>query len=449
VRYTLLQDPIRPHRTGSDAGTSSGGSKGRARFGASRAVRCGLALAIGSGALVLGVGAAGAGAATTVAAPGVTATSVTVGSISDISEPIAGLFQGAKVGTQAYFAYINSKGGVNGRKLILNGMDSAFSSGTVVTEADSIAKNDFAIVGGFSLLDGGEKAAIDAGKVPTITQVLSPTLYTDPNLYAPIPLVNGGEATGPFKWLKSKYPADVKAVGLIGSNSAATAITAEKTFRTLTYSLGYKWLYAHDEGFATTTFLPDIIKMKNAGVKMVFEPTQQGAYISTIAQEMKQEGLNALLVSGGNAYEENFTPGAAGDGTLVTGVTSLYEGQDAKAVPAVATFDKWAKKVDPQTQLDLYTLYGWISGELFAQALKNAGTNPTRASLDAALDKITSFNAGGLISPQNPAQKIPGQCWLVAEYENGTWKRIPPDPKSGYICSPGGFYPTSYKGISR
>ena len=404
-------------------------------------------LVIGAGVLSAGVGAPAAAGATST--PGVTAKTITVGSISDISLPIPGLFEGAKIGTEAYFAYINSQGGVNGRTLILNGMDSAFSAGTVANEAQSIAKNDFAIVGGFSLLDGSEQPAIDAAKLPVITQVLAPALYKDPNLYAAIPLVNGGEATGPFKWLKSKYPQAVKAVGLIGSNSAATAITAEKTFRTLTYSLGYKWLFAHDEGFATTTFLPDIIKMKNAGVKMVFEPTQQGAYISTMAQEMQQEGLNALLVSGGNTYEENFDPGSSGNGTLVTGVTALYEGQDAKAVPAVATFDKWAKKVDPQTELDLYTLYGWINAQLFVQALKAAGANPTRASLDAQLDKITSFNATGLISTQDPAQKIPGQCWLAAQYENGNWKRIAPDPKTGFVCNPGGFYPSSYKGISR
>jgi ABC-type branched-subunit amino acid transport system substrate-binding protein len=412
---------------------------------------CGFALTIGSSAISMGLGVTQAAAAASAAAPapGVTAKTITVGSISDISEPIAGLFEGAKVGTEAYFAYINSKGGVNGRKLILNGMDSAFSSGTVASESQSIAKNDFAIVGGFSLLDGAEQTAIDAAKLPTITQVLSPTLYGDPNLYSAIPLVNDGEISGPFKWLKKEYPKDVVAVGLIGSNSAATAITAEHTFRNLTYSLGYKWLYSRDAGFAETTFLPDMIEMKNAGVKMVFEPTQQGAYISTMAQEMKQEGLNALLVSGGNTYEENFDPGSSGDGTLVTGVTALYEGQDAKVVPAVATFDKWAKKVDPQTELDLYTLYGWINAQLFVQALQSAGANPTRAGLDAQLDKITSFNASGLISPQDPAQKIPGQCWLVAQYENGTWKRISPDPKSGFVCSPKGFYPTSYKGISR
>jgi branched-chain amino acid transport system substrate-binding protein len=413
---------------------------------------CGLALLVGSGALTLGVGAGAASAtatSTTSAAPGVTANSITVGSISDISAPIAGLFEGAKVGTEAYFAMINSEGGVNGRKLILNGMDSAFSSGTVTSESQQIATNDFAFVGGFSLLDGAEQPAIDAGKVPVVTQVLSPSLYTDPNLYAAIPLVTGGEADGPFKWLKSKYPADIKDVGVIGSNAAATAVTAEHVFHNLTDSLGYKWVYDRDAGFAETTFLPDMIKMKNAGVKLLFEPTQQGAYISTMAQENQQEGLDALLVSGNNTYEAGFDPGAAGNGTLVYGDTALYMGQDAKVVPAVATFDKWAKKVDPQTQLDLYTLYGWINAQLFVQALKAAGANPTRASLDAQLDKITSFNATGLISTQDPAQKIPGQCWLAAQYENGNWKRIAPDPKTGFVCNPGGFYPSSYKGISR
>jgi branched-chain amino acid transport system substrate-binding protein len=426
----------------------SGGAARVLKFKLRFMVTSGLALALGTGALAVGSGSAAA-ATTATSTPGVTASTITVGSISDISAPIAGLFEGAKVGTEAYFAMINSEGGVNGRKLELNGMDSAFSSGTVTNEAKSIAANDFAFVGGFSLLDGAEQPAVDAGKVPVITQVLSPSLYTDPNLYAAIPLVTGGEQTGPFKWLKSKYPQDIKAVGVIGSNSAATAITAEHTFHKLTDSLGYKWVYDRDASFTETSFLPDMIKMKNAGVKLLFEPSQQGAYISTMAQENKQEGLNALLFSGANSYEAGFDPGSAGNGTLISTVTALYMGEDAKVIPAVATFDKWAKKVDPQTQLDLYTLYGWINAELFVQALKGAGANPTRASLDAQLDKITSYNAGGLITNQNPAQKIPGQCWIVAQYDNGTWKRIPPDPKSGFVCSPGGFYPSSYKGVSR
>jgi branched-chain amino acid transport system substrate-binding protein len=453
VAVSNTKDSAVERRPGRPGASRRAGGVGALVKSKSRCVLAsGLALTVGAGVLVVDTAAASAATPTTAAAsatPGVTASTITVGSISDISAPIAGLFEGAKVGTQAYFAMINSQGGVNGRKLVLNGMDSAFSSGTVSNDAKNIAANDFAFVGGFSLLDGAEQPAIDAGKVPIVTQVLTPSLYTDPNLYSAIPLVNGGEATGPFKWIKSQYPTDIKGVGVIGSNSAATAITAEHTFHNLTSSLGYKWVYDRDASFTETSFLPDMIKMKNAGVKLLFEPTQQGAYISTMAQENKQEGLDALLLSGANAYEAGFDPGSAGNGTLVTTVSALYMGQDAKVIPAVATFDKWAKKVDPQTQLDLYTLYGWINAQLFVQALKGAGANPTRASLDAQLNKITSFNASGLISNQNPAQKIPGQCWIVAEYENGTWKRIPPDPKAGFVCKPGGFYPSSYKGISR
>jgi ABC-type branched-subunit amino acid transport system substrate-binding protein len=383
------------------------------------------------------------------AAPGITAKTVTVGSISDISSPVPGLFEGAKVGVEAYFAYVNSQGGVNGRKLVLDGMDSAFSSGKVTTEVQSIAQNDFAIVGGFSLDDGAEQPIIDANKVPMVAEALTPALFNDPNLYSAVPMVANGGIAGPFKWLKSKYPAGANALGLIGDNATASVIAVENTDRALTQHVGYKWLYSRDATFTETAFLPDIIKMKNDGVKLVFEPTVTGNLVSTIAQEMQQQNLNALLVSGTNAYEKDFTPGSAGNGTLITGVYALYRGEDAKAVPAVATFDKWVKKVDPSTQLDIYTLDAWVNAQLFVQALKAAGASPTRASLETQLNKIKSFNASGLMSPQNPAQKIPGQCWLVAKFENGKWQRISPDPKTGFVCSPGGFYPPSYKGVSR
>jgi ABC-type branched-subunit amino acid transport system substrate-binding protein len=397
----------------------------------------------------LALSVAGPAAAAPPSAPGITANTVTVGSISDISSPVPGLFAGAKTGTEAYFAYINSQGGVNGRKLILNGMDSAFSPGTVTNETQGIAKSDFAIVGGFSLLDGAEQPIVDANKLPMVAETLTPTMFADPNVYSAVPMVNNGDPTGPYKWLKSKYPAAVKAVGVIGDNATASVLAAEKTDRSLTESLGYNWVYSRDASFTETSFIPDILKMKAAGVKLVFEPTVTGNLVSTIAQEMKQENLNALLLTGTNAYEQDFTPGSAGNGTLVFGVYALYRGEDAKSVPAVALFDKWAKKVDPSTQLDIYTLDAWINAQLFVQALKAAGPNPTRGSLDAQLDKITSFNANGLMAPQNPAQKIPGQCWLVTQYNNAKWQRIKPDPKSGFVCKPNGFFPSSYKGISR
>ena len=54
---------------------------------------------------------------------------------------------------------------MNGRKLInLDAQDSAFQGGQVATVTGSQIQNDFALVGGFSLLDSAEKPLIDIGR---------------------------------------------------------------------------------------------------------------------------------------------------------------------------------------------------------------------------------------------------------------------------------------------
>ena len=64
-----------------------------------------------------------------------------------------------------------------------------------------------------------------------VAQALTPSLFKDPNVYGAVPQVNNGQSSGPFKWLKSKYPSAVKALGLIGDNATASVLANEKTYR--------------------------------------------------------------------------------------------------------------------------------------------------------------------------------------------------------------------------
>ncbi len=54
---------------------------------------------------------------------GLTANSVNVGNVSILSY---GLFKGAPVGTQAYADYVNSTGGINGRKIVVDSSNDQF-----------------------------------------------------------------------------------------------------------------------------------------------------------------------------------------------------------------------------------------------------------------------------------------------------------------------------------
>ena len=159
---------------------------------------------------------------------GITSDSVTVGNVSTLS--LGGLFKGADVGTQAYADYVNSTGGVNGRKIKVDGADDQFSGATNKQATQNAINNDFALVGSFSLEDsyGGAALAANPG-MPDIANVLDTTTGSLPNVYSAVPL-NGGWQEGPLQYFKKKFPSDVTAVGTMVASlpSAQTDWAGEK-----------------------------------------------------------------------------------------------------------------------------------------------------------------------------------------------------------------------------
>lgn len=403
--------------------------------------------------MVATVGTAPAGAGTRSAsssgrAPGVTASSITVGQVDTLSGPVPGLFLGAENGTQAYLDYVNSKGGVNGRKVRLVADDDQFSAANYATDTQQLVKQTFALVGGFSLFDASGVPAINAARIPDITESLSSLRNLDQYNYSPSPLIPGGSRLGPFTYYKKMYGNAYQHVGTLDSD-VATAESQSNADYAAMQSVGYKIVYKDTVGSVQTDFTSDVIKMRSAGVQMVYIVGMAVSQVVALAKNMAQQNFHPkLFATNGVAYDSSYIPTAgpnAAGNTFTDQQSAMFQGQDAKAVPAVATFDKWTKKVDPSGHIDTYALFGWVSAQLFVQALQAAGRNPTRTSLLAALTKITSFNGNGLIATTNPAQKKPGTCWIEIKVANGRWQRTAPSPASGFVCKPGGYYiPSSY-----
>ena len=118
---------------------------------------------------------------------------------------------------------------------------------------------------------------------------------------------------------------------------------------------------------------------------------------------------------------------------------ALFLGEDVKTIPAAGTFATWMEKTAPGFQPDLFSLFGWLSAQLFAQALQAAGADPTRGSVLQALHKVTSFDGNGLFATSNPAGKQPPACFVLARITDGAIVRYQDPPLSGsdkgYICN--------------
>jgi hypothetical protein len=205
---------------------------------------------------------------------------------------------------------------------------------------------------------------------------------------------------------------------------------------------GYKVVYDATYDITQTDFTQNIIAMKNAGVKMLFIEQAPENYASSVLQALAQQNFHPIVVLGASTYSNALVSASGGasavNGDYLSQNSSLYLGQDEAAIPAVGTFLHWVNVASPGFKPDLFTLYGWLSAELFAQALKNAGTNPSRGSILQALSKITTFDGDHIVAPNDPAAKTLSNCYLLAQVVNGDFQRVDDPPVSssthGYRC---------------
>ena len=375
-----------------------------------------------------------------------TSTCVSVANVATIGGPVPGLFQGAEVGADAYLSYVDtSLHGVNGRKIRLISSDDAFNSTNNRTETEAQIGKVLGFVGNFSLFDsaGGQVLAQNPS-VPNVSVVLDQTTNDLPNTFSIDPL-EGGWDLGGLTYFKQHYPEAVKHTAVIIAGVASAEAQATGLLNAMQH-LGYNVVYKATVNPLESNFQPDILRMRSAGVQMVDLTAIDAQVGETLVKQMRQQNFKPQLIeSGGPIYVNNFATlaggNAAADGIYLAQNDALYLGQDANTIPAVKLFLGWVQKVHKGFTPDLYTLYGWASAQLFVQALKAAGSNPTGASVLAQLQQVHSFNASGLTAGSDPAGKKAPTCIIIAKIENGVFTRVsPPSPTNGSFICGGGYY---------
>jgi len=329
---------------------------------------------------------------------------------------------------------VNSQGGVNGRKIVVSSTDDQFQGALNKQEVQSVVQSDLASVGGLSLEDSFSEPLIAANPgFPDVTASLDPATEKLPNNFSPLPASNGWP-TGPLLYFKQKYPAQIAHTATIIANLPSTELAWGNEKMAMQH-LGYRVLYDPALPAATTDFTAQVVAMKDAGVQILFLEQEPQNYASAIFRDLGQQNFHPVVVLGAPSYSSKLIGNAGGpdavDGAYLEQAASLYLGEDAALIPTIITLNAWVQRVSPGFTLDFFTVAGWLCGELFVDALRNAGTNPSRGSLLEALRKISAFNSGDLVPVSNPAGKVPITCYLLGHVIDGKFQRLDDPPVTG------------------
>jgi hypothetical protein len=295
----------------------------------------------------------------------------------------------------------------------------------------------FAFVGSFLLYDDCAAEVIGQHRdVPALQVAISAQANALPNVFSVSPLHPGSFYNGPFQYYAAKFGDAVKHVGTLYANipSAQAAAASEQAAGK---SAGWQYVYKRAFGATEANFTADIVRMRQAGVQIFETIGMPPSHTANFMQEANQQNWHPIIIDP-QGYAANFlqlmgSPDAA-EGMLGFQTIPLFFGStDAHAIPEVALFQQWIRRTDPSLPIDQFAVQGWAEASLFVTALKAAGPKLTRAGLSGALRDIHRFDANGIVSPADPAGKVPPHCYILWKLQRGQYVRVD-TPAEGYRC---------------
>lgn len=328
---------------------------------------------------------------TQAAVPGITDNQVTIGAFQDQSGAAAVVGINMRKGMEAYFNWVNARGGVNGRKIKFIVEDDGFQAARAIAATKKLVEQDkvFALVG--TLGTPGVAATIDyimEKQIPSIYQGtgISALAYPPKKYFFPVQpnYISEGRivATYVVDNLKMKRIAvaceqtDIGTEGLRGVREQLAIYKMEP-------------VEVVNFGAADVDFSSQILKLMRAKPEavIIYSTIKPAA---GFLKQAKVMGLEAQFLTTYVNADPIQMPGLAGDacvGLIAPGWVPVL-GNDADSTKYLEIYQATYPKEMPSA----FAAAGFIAGEVFCEGLKRAGKNPTREGLIAAMESLRDWD---------------------------------------------------------
>jgi hypothetical protein len=428
----------------------------------SRAIGLLSAVVLASGAAWTGA-TAGPGAATRPSPRratdvGITATTIRVGVLADVDTPSApGLFQGSVSAVEGWARYMNSIGGLAGRKVVVDFIDTHLNADDAREAIITACARDFALVGTSALFVDNITDLVDcqnaAGKAVGLPDF--PVVQTDPvHQCSPVSFSVEGETldcatkndhpqtyvatVGPTRYFLSTFK-DLHGVYIYPSDLQASKNAQVPLFR-LQQQLGIKSDQEFDiSGVAPqSAFTPVVQAAKQHGSTYVHAGLAYSSMVE-LRKEAVLQGLTSVKVwdCSIQCYDQRFIQqgGSSVEGQYL--YTTFVPFEEASANKMTATFLKFTGR----DKADAFGANAWAAGIFFQDVVNTivgkGGENAlTRAAVLATAPTINGFTADGMLGKTDVGKHLPTPCYALLQVQHAKFVRVYPKKAGTFDCNP-------------
>jgi branched-chain amino acid transport system substrate-binding protein len=382
-----------------------------------------------SGFVVCTIAAAAALAAsgTTFAqSQGVAKNEIVLGSIQDLSGPLAGFGKQVRMGLMLRVDEINEQGGINGRKLKLLVEDSGYDPKKAVLAAQKLVNQDkiFAMVGHIGTAQN--LAAMPVQFEKNVVNFFPVTAARE--MYEPLHKLKYSFAATYFDQMRSALPALVKEKGakkvctIHQDDEFGLEVVrgGEAALKTMNMEFAEKTSYKR----GATDFSSQVARMKAAGCDFVVLGTIIRETIGTIA-ESRKTGFSPTFLGSSACYTDliHKLGGKAMDGLYATMTVANPYTDDQS--PKVAF---WANKYKTKFNEDptVFSVYGYNIVDTFAAAAAKAGATLTTDSFVKAMDSMSvpPDIFGSAPASFSATKRLGSDASRLSQLVDGRWKVV-------------------------
>ena len=362
---------------------------------------------------------------------GVSKDEIRIGTIQDLSGPLAGFGKQSRNGMQLRVDEINEQGGINGRKLKLYVEDSGYDPKKAVLAAQKLVNQD--------------KIFIMAGHIGTAQNMAAMPVQFAKNVINFLPITAAREMYEPHNRLKYSFAATyydqirLALPTMIKEKGAKKVCTiyqddefglevqrgAEAALKTVNMELAEKTSFKR----GATDFSSQVARMKAANCDLVVLGTIIRETIGTIG-ESRKTGFNPTFLGSSAAYTDliHKLGGKAMDGMYATmTVQNPYTDEQNDKIRFWANKYKTKFNEDPT----VFSVYGYSIIDQFAIVAQKAGAGLSTDSFIKIMDAST-FEPDMFGSPKatyTATKRLGNDQSRLSQIVDGKWKVV-----SGYIA---------------
>ncbi len=367
-----------------------------------------------------------AAAAPAVASQGVSKDEILLGSIQDLSGPIAGFGKQARLGMLLAVDEINERGGINGRKIKIIVEDSAYDPKKAVLAAQKLVNQD--------------KIFMMVGHIGTAQNMAAMPVQFEKNVINFFPITAAREMYEPFNRLKYSYAATY----FDQMRNAVPKLVKEKGLKKVCTmyqddDFGLEVLRGGEAGLKTvnmefaektsykrgaTDFSSQVSKMQASGCDMVVLGTIIRETIGAIATARKL-GFNPVFLGSSASYTDLIHKLG---GKAMDGLYSTMTVQNPYLDEASQPLRFWASKYKTKFNDDptVFSVYGYTIITSFATAAGRAGKNLNTDTFIKVMDNLTIEPDffGGAAQTFSATKRLGSDASRLSQITDGKWKTV-------------------------